>query len=176
MPSHPFEGLAAEYASALEGRRRLTGALRRRLLEIAEEMAPALREATAAERDCRDALFQAVEAAPELFARPRTRTVHGIKYGWQTGKASIHIEDEARSIGLIRKHADAAQQELLILTKESVSKAAVLDLETKWLRKFAIVQREGQETVICKPVKDSVDALVGALLAESERPEEPAHA
>lgn len=164
-----LEGLAAEYASALECRRALTGALRRRLLEVAEELAPALREATAAEADCRAALRDAVEGAPGLFARPRTRVVHGIKYGWQLGKASVEIPDEPKTIRLIRQHTDPAQQELLIVRTERVHKPSVLDLETSWLRKLAIGYRAAQDAVVCRPVADSVDQLVGALLAEAAR-------
>lgn len=163
-----IEGLAAEYASAVEGRRALTAALRRRLLEVADELAPALREATAAERDCRAALVSAVEAAPELFAKPRTRTVHGVKYGWQTSKPRIEIPDEPRTLRLIREHVDPAQQELLIQVRESVSKTAVLDLEARWLRKLGIVQHGGEDGVVVKPVQDAADKLVSVLLAEAE--------
>lgn len=163
-----LEGLAAEYASAVESRRRLTDALRTRMLAAAAAILPALREATAAERDCRAALAAAVEMTPALFIKPRTRTAHGVKYGWQTGKARIEIADEARTIKLIRKHVEPAQQELLIHTQERVSKPAVLDLEARWLRLLGIVQHGGEERVVVKPIQDAADALVGALLADAE--------
>lgn len=164
-----LEGMAAEYASAVECRRALTDALRRRVLDCVLELAPSLREAAGAERDCAEALRAAVEGAPELFAKPKTRVVHGIKYGWQAGKASIEIPDEAKSIRLIREHADEAQQHLLIRTVESVHKPSVLDLEARWLRKFALIQRPGEDAVVCRPIADGVDKLMSALLADAER-------
>lgn len=164
-----LEGMAAEYASAIECRRALEGALRRRLMAVADELAPALREAAGAERDCRDALISAVEDAPHLFGKPRSRTVHGIKYGWQAGKDRIEIPDEPRTIHLIRSRIDPAQQELLISRKESVYKPAVLDLTAKDLRLIGARQIPGDDSVICKPISDSVDALVNTLLADMER-------
>lgn len=163
-----LEGLAAEYASAITCREQLTLALRRRLQEIADEMAPALREAIGAERGCKAALLEAVTGAPELFAKPRTRTLHGIKYGWQTGKASIRIADEARTIELIRRLVVPEQHPALIVTKASVYKPGVLDLEEKTQRKLGIVQVPGQDAPLVKPITDAVDKLVDVLLAETE--------
>jgi hypothetical protein len=162
-----LEGMAAELASAVECRRALTAALRRRLLEVADQMAPPLREAAAAERDYRAALLSAVQDMPELFAKPRTRQAHGIKYGWQTGKPSIEIPDEARTIKLIREKVDPAQAVLLIRVKESVDKKAVLDLTAKDLRLIGIRQVDGTDAPLVSIPKDGVDALVDALLAES---------
>ena len=96
-------GLAEEYASAVLARQALVAATRNRLAQVAAEMAPALREALSAERGCRDTLAAAVEGAPDLFVRPRTRTVHGVRYGWQTGKPRIEIPDEAETIRRIEK-------------------------------------------------------------------------
>lgn len=162
-----LEGMAAELASAVECRRALVGALRRRILEVAEEMAPPLREAAGAERDCRAALLEAVTGAPDLFHKPRTRNAHGIKYGWSVGKPSIEIPDEAKTIRLIREKVDAAQQELLIRTTERVNKRAVLDLTAKDLRLIGVRQIIGQDEPLVSIPKDSVDALVETLLAQS---------
>lgn len=164
-----LEGMAAELASAVECRRALTAALRRRLLEVRDELAPALREATASERDCKAALLGAVEIAPHLFRAPRTRQSHGIKYGWQTGKPSIEIPDEAKTIKLIREKVDEAQQALLIRVSEKVDKRAVLDLTAKDLRMLGIRQLDARDTPLVTIPKDEVDRLVDALLAEAEQ-------
>lgn len=165
-------GLAEEYASAVLARQQLVAATRKRLAEIAAEMAPALREALSAERDCRDTLAGAVEAAPELFAKPRTRTVHGVRYGWQTGKARIEIPDETETIRRIERLPDG-QSELLLQRKVSVYKPAVLDLTAADLRRLGIRQVPGEDSVIVKVVDDATDRLVDALLADAS--EEAAH-
>lgn len=171
---HQLEGLAAELASAIEGRRRIEDRLRAQVHQIVSRLAPSLREAAAAERDCADELRNAVEANPGLFAKPRTRTVHGIKYGWQTGKPKISIPDEPKSIRLIRERLPEDQAALLIRTTESIVKPAVLDLTAQDLRRIAIQQEPGEETVIVKAMADSVDRLVQTLLADNAKQSEEA--
>lgn len=167
MSNHEaLAGLAEEYASAVLARQQLVTATRKRLAEIAAEMAPALREAVTAERDCRDDLAAAVECAPELFHRPRTRTTHGIRYGWQTGKARIEIPDEAETIKRVEK-LPQGQGELLLQRKVSVYKPACLDLTAADLRRLGIRQIEGEDSVIVKVMDDAVDKLVDALLADA---------
>jgi hypothetical protein len=163
-------GLAEKYASAVLCRQELQTVLRRRLQLVADELAPVLREALRTERDSRDDLAAAVEQAPQLFARPRTRTVAGIQYGWRTGKPQIEVPDEAKTITLIRKLLPEGQQVLLIRTLEHVHKPAVLDLTAADLRRLGIRQSEPEDTIICKPVKDETDRLVAALLADTETP------
>lgn len=166
MTHQELEGMAAELATAVECRQRLTVALRQRLLAVAAELAPALREAAGAERDCCDALLEAVRGAPDLFAKPRTRTVHGIRYGWQLGKPSIEIADEAKTIKRIRETVNAAQQELLIRVTERVDRRAVLDLTAADLRRLGIRQLPGEDLPVVSLPKDGVDRLVETLLAE----------
>ena len=159
-------GLAEEYASAVLARQGLVTAIRNRLAQVAAELAPALREALAAERDCRDTLAAAVEGAPHMFARPRTRTVHGVRYGWQTGKAKIEIPDEAETIKRIERLPEG-QGELLLQRKVSVYKPACLDLTAGDLRRLGIRQITGEDSVIVKVVDDATDKLVDALLADA---------
>ena len=166
MTHEALEGLAQEYASAVLARQQLVTATRNRLAQVAAEMAPALREAIAAERDCRDDLAAAVECAPELFRKPRTRTTHGIRYGWQTGKARIEIPDEAETIRRIERLPEA-QSVLLLQRKVSVYKPACLDLTAADLRRLGIRQIEGEDQVVVKVMDDAVDKLVDALLADA---------
>lgn len=163
-----LEYMAAEYASAVECRTAIAQAIRRRVLEIAEEMGPSLREAAAAERDCHAALRDAVDGARHLFEKPKTRTNYGIQYGVRASRPSIEVPDEAKSIRLIREKIDPAQHPLLIQVRETVYKPAVLDLEAKYLRMIGIRQVQPDDAVVVKPVADSVDRLVSTLLAEVE--------
>lgn len=166
-------GLAEEYASAVLARQQLVTDTRARLAAIAAEMAPALRAALAAERDARDTLAGAVEGAPDLFARPRTRTTHGIRYGWQTGKARIEIPDEAETIKRIER-LPQGQGELLLQRKVSVYKPACLDLTAADLRRLGIRQIEGEDSVVVRVMDDATDRLVDALLADVSEGQEMA--
>jgi hypothetical protein len=161
-------GLAEEYASAVVARQALVAATRKRLAEVAAEMAPALREAIGAERGCRLALEQAVSCAPHLFDRPRTRVTHGIRYGWRTTSAVIEIPDEAATVAKIERLLPEEQQALLLRRTVRVHKPAVLDLTAADLRRLGIRQVPGEDGVIVKPLADDTDRLVDALLADAE--------
>lgn len=175
QPTHEqMSLLASDYAQAVLNRQALVAGCRARLRAIADEMAPAIHEAVAAERDRHDALAAAVEQAPELFSRPRTRTTAGIRYGYLAGKPKIDIPDEAKTIALIRKHLPEGQQVLLIRTKESVHKPAILDLTLQDQRRLGIRQIPGEDSVVVKPVSDDTDRLVQALLDDAAHQEDPA--
>ena len=160
-------GLAEEYASAVLARQAITQAVRERLADVAREMRPALIEATVAERGTHAALLAAVESAPELFARPKTRTVGAVRYGWKSGRPSLDIPDPARTIAKIEA-LPQGQSELLLRRTVSVHKPALLDLTTGDLRRLGVRQIPGADAPFAQPVSDSVDKLVDALLAEAE--------
>lgn len=168
-----LEQLAAELAHAVEARRALVGQLRQALMATAAPLLPTLRLATASERDARATLLQAVTDAPALFARPRTRNAHGIKYGWQLGKPSIDIPDEARTVKLIRAQVAAEQALLLIRVTEKVDRRAVLDLSAKDLRRLGIRQVEAQDAPLVALPKDDLDKLVDTLLTETAGEDQP---
>lgn len=164
-----LEALAAALAQAVQERRDLQLQLRARLLEAAAAILPELRAASARERDHQDALYSVVSAEPALFQRPRTRTVHGIKYGWVLGKSSIQIPDEDKTLKLIRAKVPAEQAALIIRVKESVDRHAVLDLSAQDLRRLGIVQVPGQDSPFVSLPKDAVDRLVDTLISETRQ-------
>jgi len=168
MTTEALDQLATDYARAVEARRALQGAIRRALMALADQHAPDLRAAVAAEADAHAALLAQVEAQPERFTRPRTRTVAGVQFGWRTGKPSIHVADEADTIARLRRLLPEEQACLLIRTKESLHKPAVLDLSAADLRRFRIEQVAAADTPFAKPVSDATDRLVALLLDEAE--------
>lgn len=162
-----LEELANALAQAAEARRALVGQLRQALLAAAAPTLPALRTATASERDAKATLLQAVTDAPGLFAKPRTRNAHGVKYGWALGKPSIDIPDEARTLRLIRAKVPDDQATLLIRVTERVDRRAVLDLSAKDLRALGIRQLPGLDAPLVAMPKDDVDRLIDTLLADT---------
>ena len=161
-----LRGLAEEYSSAVVARQGLVAATRARLAEVAREMAPALREALGAERALREALIEAVSAAPELFERPRTRTAGLVQYGWRTGKPSLDIPDPQATIRRIEALPDG-QAELLLRRTTAIHKPGLLDLTAKDLRRLGVRQIDAEDAVVVKTIKDDTDKLVDTLLADT---------
>jgi len=122
----------------------------------------AMAETAAAE----DALRNAIEAEPQLFEKPRTRVLHGVKVGYQKGKGKVEIDDEPKTIRYIREKLPTDQAELMIRVTERVERRAVMDLTAADLKRLGIRIVESGDQVVIKPVDSQVDRLIKALLAD----------
>ena len=115
-------------------------------------------------------LEAAIQASPGLFVKPRTVAAHGITFGIQKSKGSIHVPDSDRTVLLIRKHLPD-QAAVLITTKEAPVKKALEQLSAADLKRIGVHVGEAQDTVVIRPAPSDVDKLVKALVkAEVEEP------
>lgn len=111
--------------------------------------------------------------APDLFQRPRTVTIDGVKVGWQKGKGKIVIDDPAAAVRVIRKQFPEQADTLIKVTETPVRKA-VAQLSTRELKRIGARVEETGDAVIIKPVDSDVDKLVDALLDEADELEDAA--
>jgi len=168
MTLNDIDALAQAYraerdklASAVQVLETEVQALKRREL-------PTIKRALAGAAGAQDQLKAALEAAPELFEKPRTRVMHGIKVGFAKQKGCVSFDDEGAVIARIRKLLPADQSELLIRVRESVAKAAVYDLTTADLKRLGITVSDAGDALVIKPVDGEVDKLINALLKDTE--------
>jgi len=163
-----IETLAGVYADA---RRRLADLVREiesRQRRIVEDRLDEIRLALASTAEAEESLRHAIEAAPEQFDRPRTRTFHGVKVGLQKGKGKIEIDDETKTLRLIRERLPEDQAELLIKVTERVDRRMVADLTAADLKRLGIRVVESGDQVVIRPVDSDLDKLVRALLSDVE--------
>lgn len=114
---------------------------------------------------CKHAILKdLLEQAPELFGRPKTITVDGIKIGYRKAKGKVTVADEEATIARIRKLLPADQAELLVRRRESVHKPGVYDLTAGDLKRLGIAIEDDTDEVVIKPVDGDLDKLVDALL------------
>lgn len=115
-----------------------------------------------------------LQASPELFVKPRSVVLHGIKLGYQKAKGKMVIEDEAKTIALIKKHFPE-QAEVLITTSEAVAKKALEQLPAADLKKVAVLITDAGDVAFAKDAAADVDKLVAAFLKDDvEAEDEPA--
>lgn len=135
----------------------LEAAKKRRIRRIKELVAAAgSREAE---------LRASVESAPDLFKRPKTLTLHGIKVGYRTGSGKIVFDDSETVIKLIRRHL-ADREELLVRTREDVDKNGLKTLQAVELAKIGCRIEGAGEQVVVTAADDEVDKLVGKLIED----------
>ncbi|MEJ1381367.1 MAG: hypothetical protein RPT95_10440 [Candidatus Sedimenticola sp. (ex Thyasira tokunagai)] len=113
-----------------------------------------------------DRLGISIDAAPELFIKPKTHNLHGIRCGMQMGKGKIEIADKAKTCTLIRKHF-SDQAEVLIKTTEAPIAKALDQLTSAELKRIGVTVIPGKESVYIKPADSALDKLVEALMKEA---------
>lgn len=110
-----------------------------------------------------EALRSLVQAAPELFVKPRTLVLHGVKVGWVKGKGALDITDAERTVQLIRKHLPELA-DTLIRVVEQPHKPALLTLSVADLKRIGCTVIDAGDAVVVKPVDSDISKLVDALL------------
>ena len=112
----------------------------------------------------RDALTQAIEENANLFERPRTHSLHGIKFGLRKAPGKL-VGDQEEAIALIkerRPHLEAT----LVQTKRSLVKRALINLDKAELAAIGLSIDDGGDQVVVQAASGEIDQVVDALLAD----------
>ena len=124
---------------------------------------PMIRESIDAAATAWSALAAEIEAHPELFVKPRTVSMHGIKFGFGKGKGGLEIADADRTCALIKKHLPD-QAEVLIATKETPVKDALAQLPAADLKRIGVNVKDTGDQVVIRPADGEIDKIVKALI------------
>lgn len=157
---------AGAVAQAREVMRERIEALDTAIEAVKREHLPGIRQAVVAAKGDLERLYQMVDESRELFEKPRTRTFHDIRVGVMKQRGKVVVDDEAKTIKLIREQLPAAQAELLIKVTERVHKPAVYDLEARDLRRLAIALTDDTDVVTIKLGDSATDRLVNDLVGD----------
>ena len=161
-----IEARAKLYADARESLSAIVSNLNGGIEALKRKAMPDIKRAIGRASTHHDQLRTLIESAPDLFAKPKSRTLAGIKLGYQKGKGKIEWDDPDQVVRLIKKHFPE-QADVLIATKEKPVKAAINNLTAAELKKLGINVAEGGEVIFIKPTDSAVDKLVDALLNEA---------
>lgn len=158
-----IEGKASSFAIARENLAIALTEMQDKLETVKREAMRRIKFLAGKAAEAEAELRTSVELAPDLFKKPRTLTLHGIKVGYRSAEGKIAFDDSATVIKLIHRHfKDKA--DLLIRTKEEPNKDGLKTLPETDLSKIAcrIVDRGDQ--VVCTPVDDEIEKLISKLI------------
>lgn len=127
----------------------------------------AIKQAVARAAERKAALRAGIEESPDLFQKPRTLTIRGIKIGFTKAKGGIEFEDAEQVIALIRKKL-GDKADVLIRVKESPNKAALAELSVAELKSIGCTVTDSGDVVVISPADSDVEKIVDALLEEKE--------
>jgi len=113
-----------------------------------------------------------IEQAPELFVKPKTVVLHGVKVGYAKGEGTISWEDQDKVVQLIEKRMPELAEQLIKTTKKPL-KGGLEQLTVQQLKSIGCTVEEAGDRVVVRAVDKDVDKLVTALL-KGAAVEEPA--
>lgn len=135
---------------------------------ITRQFRSALDNAAAERAEAEAELLRLVEAAPSLFKKPRSITVHGVKTGYRKEEDSLDWSDEkaviARIDNLLPEAAD-----LLIRTETTLVKDALGQLTDAHLQRIGVRKVLGADRAFVTVGDSDVDKMVKTILADAAR-------
>lgn len=113
--------------------------------------------------DAHTELHSVIDGSPELFVKPKTVIFHGVKVGFQKGKDTLEIKNQAKTIALIEELYDEERAAELV----KVEKVPVVDvikaLPEEELKDIKCRINKGTDTVVIKTVDTEVDKFIKSL-------------
>ncbi len=158
-----YERMTEELARVRMGLRQRIENLEAKILREKRECLPAIRLLAEKAAQAQKELYLAIEGHPEEFVKPRTRLLHGIKFGYQKRKGEVTWEDEIRVVYLIKKNFPELVDGL-IRTKETPNKSALADMAATDLKKLGVSVENDTDEVVIKATDSEIDRIVEAIL------------
>lgn len=119
-------------------------------------------------RASRDRLRAAIEAAPELFVKPRTLEHGGVEFGIRKLKGKIVIEDAEITLDKIEKMFDSETAKVYIRNNPEPDKKALEKLPAADLKKLGVQVTSDTDVVVVKAVDGEAEKQTAELLKEAK--------
>lgn len=168
-----IEKLTRNYADARERLAETVQSLEDKIEAIKRQYLPGIKIQVGIASQEKADLKAAIEDSKELFVKPRTIIISGVKVGLEKGKGKIDWDDNDTVVRLIEKHF-SDQAEVLIQTKKKPVKKALANLSAAELKKLGIQVEDTGDQVVIKPTDSQIEKLVDKLLKEKDEETEEA--
>lgn len=156
--------LVRDYADAREALEEVVAATRDLQRRAVRMHIRSIRARVANASATREVLHDAIDGSRGLFVRPRTQSLHGVKFGLRKQPGRIE-GDEPRAIARIESRmADRASQ--LVRVKKSLDRPALLKLTARELASIGISVVQDDDKVFINTCSSDLDKLVDAMLAD----------
>ncbi len=159
------EGCARVYASARDDLRRALAALQAGLRQVSEQHRPDVLAALDAAVNSRAALVEVIRENPELFKKPKTQQIQGIKVGFRKQPGKLEFDDEAKVIERIREKL-RSKAATLIQKTESLVASAVKTLPANDLAAIGCKITDVDDEVVADAVESELDKIMKAITSK----------
>ncbi len=157
----------SEYAVAERRLSTLAAGARAAVARVTHQYEDEMRAAMTTMNNCRADARAMVESNPALFAKPKTRVLHGVKIGLRKRRGRLVINNPAKTIAQIeREYHDPAGY--LIQVKKVLLKTGLEKLSAKELKRLGVEVQQDTDQAVFYPVADDVDGIVEFLLVSNQ--------
>jgi hypothetical protein len=163
-----IEKKAQRYARAREELAELIAQMRAEQDEVKRRYMTPIRRTVAKAKERRESLYTEVEVSPDLFTKPKSRILHGIRVGWRKAKGKLTFPDAAKLIAKIKQVVPPGEQERLIKVEEKPVRAELNKLDAGTLKKLGVEVTADQDVPIVEPTDTEVDRIVDALIDDED--------
>ena len=167
-----IDAVAKNYAAARQAVAERVQTLEDELRIVRNRHLRGIKTAAAIAAAAQSELVAAVTAAPDLFVKPRTIVLHGIKVGYQKGKGRIEWDDEDKVVTRIldfpQRLGDREPGDF-VETTHRPRKDLLLELTVGELKKLGCRVEGTGDLVVIKATDSDVDKLVAKILDEGAK-------
>jgi hypothetical protein len=155
--------LARQYADAQTNLDEETNTLRQKIDRAVRDAWPALRAATTRAAERYEALLAAVTDARDVFEKPKTKILHGVRVGYRKAKDTVQVLNADNTCALIHKVLPD-QVDVLISKTEKPVVAGLEQLDDAQLRSVGCKRVAGRDEPIAALAETELDKVVAALM------------
>lgn len=157
------EQLVAKFSARSEALAGAVLAFREELVALEKRHSGRLRKLALARHEVQDAITAAIAESPELFAKPRSVTMHGTKVGLRKGTGKMTIEDDELVVKLILRHFPE-RADILIQTVQKPVRSALAQLSVAELKRVAVTVEDTGDVPFVKSVDTEIEKAIKALV------------
>lgn len=143
--------------------------LRGKIESLQREFLPRLRLLADKAFNAKATLTTTIESAPNLFIKPRTQRIHGIKLGFRKSKGKIIIADLKKVIAKIREQLPATQAYDLIKIRETVDKNMLSDIVESDLKRIGVQVKADVDVVVIDTGDKDLERFMENLIDDAEK-------
>jgi hypothetical protein len=163
-----LESMARDVADARDD---LSASLReyeQAVKQLREKHLPEIKEYSEALAVAEGLLEYGVDKSPQLFTRPRSRTVHNVRFGIEKGRGSLSWSiSESLLIKRIKRLLPGRVKRLVAVTEKPVKKE-LEKLKGDELKKLGVTVTRTGDAPFVRLVKSDVHKLAAAIVEESK--------
>ena len=156
--------LAAAYGESVDDLAAVVREIEEVQRQAARERLDRLQAAASLAGERRERLLAIVRAHPELYERPRTQQVAGVKFGWRKKPGRVSLGKSALEL-VKSKLAHRADQ--LIRVREEIDKNALKALPARELAAIGATLTATTDEPLVEPARSDVERLAASLLRDA---------